>query len=147
MSAWLTSASTRESATAPPVAIHPMRPDAGAQWAVRANTRQGQCQRYQAYECLPMKRRGAGESSRVTPIAEPRAPAATTSAAPATGSSAAVPGNCVVGPSLATATAIAASPTMPARPATTCGIRTRNGSASAITAPATNSHTRVVVSK
>ena len=52
-SAWVTIASTSESAIASTVAVTPMRPSGGAQRAVRAKTRHGQCHRYHAYEIRP----------------------------------------------------------------------------------------------
>ena len=52
-SAWVTTASASESAIASTVAATPMRPSGGAQRAVRAKTRHGQCHRYHAYEIRP----------------------------------------------------------------------------------------------
>src|SRR5207302_6330270 len=78
-----------------------------------ASTSTGQCHRYHEYEIRPIARIPDTDRTRPHPCDGAPTPAPITSAAPSTGSSAAIPGYGVVEPNQVQASRIRASPSHP----------------------------------
>ena len=108
-----------------------------------ANTMAGQCHRYQLYEMSPTKTAGRVASTRPTPKI-PGTPAASRSTVPRTGGSALTPGKAVTSSYRSAVPITSAAPTQPSRFAATGGIFRNRPAPSASSAPAANSHARVI---
>ncbi len=114
------------------------RPSSGGS---RSNT--GQCQRYHEYDTRPTPRIAGRHNNRPTPSPLVTLPLPITSAVPSTGSSAAVPGNGVLGPNCVQVTRSSASPPQPATAAGNSGSRRQCRIDSATRPPAASSQARV----